>query len=424
MTSAQPVTTMTTAPAPAVLRPARSGPVAALQQWGMAHVGLGLALLRQVWPIAHWGQTYLVTRHDDVREVFLSDADFAVPYAAKLDVIMGGEPFFLGMANTEAYRRDTQAMRLALRRDDVATRLAPAVLQQARAIVAASQGRVEVVDALARRVTFDVLCDYFGVPPPLPAEGDLRVWATRLFEFQFADSGNDPALRREVDLMAPALRAHIDRLIMRRRTSGVWRDDVLGRCLAFQAEGRPGFSDTQIRSALIGFIVGGLPQPPMVIPQALEQLLRRPQALAGAQAAARQDDDALLGRHVFEALRFDPLAPALLRHTTHEHLVAAGTTRATRIPAGATVAVAFSSAMMDARRVADPGCFRTDRPTSDYLHFGHGLHTCFGLYINQMLIPLILKPLLQCAQLRRAPGPAGHLRKNGIFASELWVSCG
>ena len=47
-----------------------------------------------------------------------------------------------------------------------------------------------MVDTLVRRVTFDVLGDYFGVPKP--PDGDLRVWATRLFEFQFADRGTIP----------------------------------------------------------------------------------------------------------------------------------------------------------------------------------------------------------------------------------------
>ena len=90
---------------------------------------------------------------------------------------------------------------------------------------------------------------------------------------------------------------------------GCDQDDVLGRCLDMQAKGEPGFSDDQIRTALMGFVVGGPPQPPMVVPQALEQLLRRPPALAGAQEAARSGDDKLLAGYVFEAMRFDPLAP-------------------------------------------------------------------------------------------------------------------
>jgi hypothetical protein len=53
-----------------------------------------------------------------------------------------------------------------------------------------------------------VLGRYFGVTDP--PGGDLRVWATRLFGVQFADGGNDPEIRKEVDQMAPKLREHMD----------------------------------------------------------------------------------------------------------------------------------------------------------------------------------------------------------------------
>lgn len=402
-----------------VLRPGPGGLKARLAGWALARAGFGFRVLRTLRPIPRLGRTVLVTRYDDVREVFLDDRAFAVPYRDKLDVIMGGEPFFLGMGDTPEYRRDTRAMRLAFRPEDIADRLAPAVERRAEALVAESGGRIEVVDALVRRVTFEVLCDYFGTPGPDGA--DLRVWATRLFEFQFADQGDDPALRREVDAFAPALRAHIDALIEHRRASRTSKDDVLGRCLAPQAQGRPGFSDAQIRSALVGFIVGGLPQPPMVVPQAMEQLLRRPDALAGAVAAARGGDDALLAGHVFEAMRFDPLAPALTRVAVEDRTVAAGTRRASKIARGSSVLVAFSSAMMDGRRVPEPQRFDPRRLPHEYLHFGYGLHTCFGLRLNQALLPLMLKPLLRRPNLRRAPGPEGHLRKRGAFAERLVV---
>ena len=403
-----------------VLRPQKPGVGTWLMGQAMAHYGAAFAVLRAVRPKRAVGRTVLVTRYDDVREVMLADPDFPVPYHDKLDVIMGGEPFFLGMGDTDLYRRDTAAMRMAVRPDDIPSRLAPAAAARAEALAAAAGGRIEVVD-LTRAITFEVLCDYFGVDAP--KDGDLRVWATRLFEFQFADPGGDPALRREVDVMAPALRAHVDGLIAARKAGAPAKDDVLGRCLGFQAEGRPGFSDLQIRSALIGFVVGGLPQPPMVAPQALEQLLRRPDALVGAVRAALDDDDALVGGHVFEALRFDPLGPALTRHTAHDHRLAAGSARSTVVKVGDTVLAGFSSAMMDGRRVADPGRFDPRRPASDYMHFGYGLHTCFGIHINRALIPLMLKPLLR-RRPRRAAGPAGRLSKRGAFADTLWVEYG
>lgn len=398
-----------------IVRPAGTGLVARLRQWALGHIGIGFAVLRRVWPIARLGHTVLVTRYDDVREVFLADDDFPVTYKPKLDVIMGGEPFFLGMGDTPQYRQDTAAMRLAVRRDNIAARLVPAAIQRAQELLRQSGGRLEVVDYV-RTITFDVLCPYFGIAQPEGA--DLRVWATRLFEFQFADPGNDPALRREVDRMAPALRAHIDGLIVQRDSSA---DTVLGRCLAFQAENRPGFSDPQIRTALIGFLVGGVPQPPMVVPQALEQLLRRPPALAAAQDAAWRGDDTAVSAYLFEALRFDPLGPFLIRGVARDHVVAAGTSRATKIAAGSTVFVSFASAMMDPRRVPDAEAFNANRPDEAYMHFGYGLHQCFGLHINQALLPLMLKPLLAAANLRRAPGPAGHLSKAGPFADQLWV---
>ncbi|MEO8811306.1 MAG: cytochrome P450 [Caulobacteraceae bacterium] len=402
-----------------VLRPAPTGAAARLAALAMEHVDAAFAAARAVWPIPRLGAAALVTRYDDVREALLADDCFAAPYGPKLDVIMGGEAFFLGMGDTPAYRRDTAAMREVVRAGDIAPRLTGSVARAAAAVVDGAPGRIEVVDALARKVTFEVLCDYFGVRDP--PDADMRVVATRLFEFQFADPTNDPALRRDVDVMAPLLRRHLDATIAARRRVGSAIDDVLGRCLDRAASGAPGFSDVEIRTGLIGLIVGGLPQPPMVVPQALDQLLRRPDALAGAAAAAAADDDALLAGHVFEALRFDPLAPALMRAVVRDRTIAAGTGRATALKAGSSLLVSTRSAMRDPRRIRDPGHFDPRRPAHDYLHFGYGLHTCFAMAINRAVLPLMLKPLLLRPGLRRAPGAAGRLSKRGAFADSLTV---
>jgi cytochrome P450 len=150
-------------------------------------------------------------------------------------------------------------------------------------------------------------------------------------------------------------------------------------------------------------------------------LLRRPDALARAQQAASDGDNASLAGFFFEAMRFDPLAPALPRLATREGRLAIGTRRATTIPAGAAVYAAFSSAMMDERRVPSPRQFNPRRLPHEYLHFGYGLHMCFGIHMNQALLPLMLKPLLTRAHLRRAPGQAGRLSKSGAFSNALHV---
>jgi cytochrome P450 len=390
-------------------------------QWLFDHPEVFLSLLRDLAPILVLKKIAFVTRYDDVKEVFLADDAFGVPYADKLNVITGGVPFILGMDDSPRYRAKRDAMRSVIRidpthavvaTDDIETRLVPATERAAQSFVAGTNGRVDVLE-LSRKVTFDVLLEYFGTPAP--ANGDLVVWATRLFESIFHVGRADPALDRDAAAYADALRAHLDHLVQARRRGGEHHDDVLGRCVA------AGFSDSEIVGALAGFIVAGLPQPPMVLPKVIEQLLRRPKILAQAQAAARADDDARLAKYIFEAMRFDPLAPFLQRITIREHVLAAGTSRAKKIEPGTRVLFFFASAMMDGRRVPNPKSFNPDRPPNNYILFGYGLHQCFGLHMNKRLLPLMLKPLLKQSGLRRANGPEGRLRKQGVFPDRMVV---
>ncbi len=385
--------------------------------WALDRFDVFARVLRRVWPIPRGFGRAAVLRFEDVVEVFARDRDFPVDYRGKLDVIMGGQPFFLGMDNTDAYRRDIGVLRQAMRVGDAAG-LAAAAERRSAEIVAASGGRLEVVQAM-RDIAFDVLGRYFGVTAPEGA--NLQAWATHLFAFQFADPGNDPALRQEVDRIAPLLRAHIDSLIAARCQTGGGDDDVLGRLLALQAAGVPGTEGDAVRSALLGLVVGGPPQPPMVTPQALNQLLDRPDVLAAARAAAASDDDAALAGIVNEAMRFDPLAPGLFRRAAVDTTIGLGRPRAARVKAGTRVFVAFRSAMQDPLFVADPSRFDPGRPADQYIHFGHGLHTCFGIHVNRVMLPAMLKPILARPNLRRAPGAAGRLTKRGGFSDQLTV---
>jgi len=397
-----------------VLRPGPTGLKRVMARAVMGLIPIALSFCRRFWRVPHFGKFYIAALHDDVREVFATDRDFGVVYKPKLDVIMNNQPFILGLPDGEQYRAALNGMRRVARRDDLPA-LAAKVEAMAEAIVAQANGQLEVVDALIRRVTFGFIQNYLGIAD----RPDLQAWCTRLFEYQFVSS--DAPLVAEVKQIAPALRAHIMAEIARCISQPAGRDDVMARCLAFQANGEAGFSDDEICTNLMGLLVGGPPQPPMVVPQALEQLLRRPEALKGAQDAARANDDAALASYVIEAMRFDPLAPGLPRLALRDCVIAAGTSHEKKIPAGATVFAAFASAMMDSRRLADPGHFNSSRLPYEYIHFGYGVHQCFGLHINQATLHLMLKPLLQRENLRRAPGSAGRLRKSGAFAEALIV---
>jgi cytochrome P450 len=390
------------------------------------HIDVFVAPLRDFAPILILKKKNLavVTRYDDVKEVFLADNAFGVPYAPKLTLVTGGVPFLLGMEESQAYRDSLKAWQDVFRlvpgteAADVTTRLVPATEAAAERIVAASRGRVDTIK-LASQASLEVFLDYFGVPAP--ADGDIALWSERLFEWLFHVGKPEPQMDADAAAYSKALLAHVERVIAARKASGEKKDDVLGRCLEKQAEGKAGFTDHEIRGTMAGFIVAGLPQPPMVLPKVIEQLLRRPKILAEAQEVARRNDDDTLAKYVFEAMRFDPLAPFLQRIAKRAHLLADGTFRAKKIERGWHVMFFFASAMMDERRVSSPKSFNPNRPPHHYILFGHGLHQCFAIQINQKLLPLILKPLLKRQGLRRASGPEGHLRKRLVYPEHLDV---
>ena len=80
-----------------------------------------------------------------------------------------------------------------------------------------------------------------------------------------------------------------------------------------------------IRAILIGMIDGFVPTNTMAGGHILEMLLRKPVFMARAQAAASADDDALLKRCLFEAMRFKPLNPGPFRSCAEDYTIASST---------------------------------------------------------------------------------------------------
>lgn len=391
----------------------------ALKQWAEDNPRVTFALLRRIKPILHLKSKnlVLVTRYDDVREVLAQDDVFEVTYGPKMTALGDGQNFFLGMQRSPAYERDVSAMRVAAARAHVAERIVPFVDSEAEGIVAAAAGTIDVVQDLARPVATRTVVDYFGTPGP--SEKEQSDGAHTMFRFLFIDPEDDPDLRTRALQAGADTRAYLEAAIAARKVDSTVHDDVLERCLKMQAAGVAGMDDVGIRNNLLGLIVGAIPTTALCATYALEELLYRPQELAAAQAAATADDDATVAKYVFEALRFRPIGPGLVRLTTEDYVLSKGNRRATEIPAGTVVLALTSSAMFDDRDIDDPDEFRIDRPDYHYLHFGYGLHTCFGQYINEEQIPRILKPLLKRSNLHRASGADGMLAMDGPFPSRL-----
>ncbi len=375
-------------------------------------------LLRKVDPILVLKDIAIVTRFTDAQEVLSRDNVFHVPYAMHFDRLCDGRNFFLGMENTPEYARDVATMRLAIRREDIPNVVAPFVAARAGAIVNASDGQIDVVTQLADMVPSALVEHYLGCASA-PGPHDFAEQAAAISGFLFLPS--TPELEQKALADAKRMRDTLRATIAARKAAPLPVDDVLARLLAMQEMGMPGLTDEDLLNKLFGIVVAIIPTTSGAVARALDELFRRPEMLARAQEAARADDYATIQQFILEALRFNPIGPGVFRVASADYTLAADTRRAKTIPQGKQVLVALESAMMDADVIDDPRSFRLDRPAWQYLHFGYGLHTCFGQYINAVQLPRILGAVLKRENLRRAPGKEGTLQLAGPFPAHLVV---
>ncbi len=423
MANTNPDTGLNVGPSPFLLK---------IKDWALTHPTLVMAVLRCLKPILVIKNFAVVTRFDDVQEVMARDDVFHVTYQAKMEKVTTGENFFLGMQNSPQYSRDVSLMRLAMRREDV-PRIATFVEQTAERLLAgmvaaggagagaaagaAATIRVDIVPALTKPVPTFLVGEYFGTPGW--NRGQFTEAAAAMFAYLFYP---DDPLNEKIALAGAArTRAYLDQAITLRRESGADIDDALGRCLKMQQTGMPGCDDVAIRNNFIGMLIGLIPTTSKCAVLCLDYLLSHPALLAGAQEAARADDDDLINQYVLESLRFNSFGPGLQRLCAKDYTVAAGTWRATTIKAGTKVFVTLQSAMLDGRKLPDPNEFRLDRPAWSYMHYGYGLHTCFGQYINAVQIARIVKVVLKRKNLRRAAGPEGQMQVDGAFPAHMTV---
>jgi cytochrome P450 len=373
--------------------------------------------MRKHKPIISTKAVTVVALAEDVKEVLGDPARFTAGlYGPKMEAVTG--PFILGVDDTPLYRHDHAAMDRAVRREDMAG-LGDAMLGYARELVAAAGEEIDVVTGLADPALIRAIDDYFGTPGP-DAETQAR-WARDIFWELFINVNNLAETRERALADAAEWRVHLDGLIDARKTAlkagEDVPDDVLTRLLRYQDEGEPNFFDISIRHNILGNIVGWIPTVSNSMARAVNVLLEREDELAGAQAAARAGDRDLVGQYVWEALRFSPQNFALLRLCPDEQVIAKGTDRETTVPAGSTIFAATLSAMHDERAVSDPEEFKVDRPWSDYMLFGHGLHTCYGQQIVRNQLPAMMLALLEGPTIKRD----GKLKWDGPFPSSLAV---
>ena len=349
-----------------------------------------------------------VTRSGDVRDVLSRHQVFTVSgYAPMMDASVG--PYMLARDGTTINQRDKGLLRALLRQEDLPRIRELAGELTGRALAAAAPtGRVELVSEVSRLVPIRVVEEYFGFRGP-----DLATmfrWSRATQADMFHNQKDDPQVHQDNLRAGAEMVACVRGLLTTGRqelASGEGRDTALGRMLATRLPEEVGFDDERLVINTCGFLIGAGETTSAAIVQILDQLLEHPEWLSAARTAAEAGDQDRLAAVCWEALRFNPINPFVVRTSSQDAVIGSGRRR-TRVKAGTTVLACTRSAMWDARAMESPREFRPGRPAEDYLHFGFGHHTCLGDHVSSAVIPETVRQLVQLPGLRRDDGAAGR----------------
>jgi cytochrome P450 len=218
-----------------------------------------------------------------------------------------------------------------------------------------------------------------------------------LFHDLFINLSNDRSIQLTAEKSFHELGPYLLDLIAERKQQILERNvrnDFLSRMIKLQLNGEISLDDDGIRRNISGLIVGALDTTSKVSTLIVEQLLNKPEWLEQARAVV--DDEQAFLHLCFDVLRFDTMASVMRRYSRNGVDIAG-----THIPQGCEVFVATLSAMFDEQAWPEPYRIMTDRPLDRYLHFGDGMHRCFGEYINRIQVPMIVGSLVRLPNLRK-----------------------
>ena len=419
----------------------------------LSHLGLlrlVFDLLRVVRPVSLFRSTLVVTKATEVREVLERFDDFflgqfiepGMPWGRFIMTIDGREQHDLERGllwqavNPSA---DVEAIR------DIARKVCNTTIEGA-------SHRLDVVTQLAEPVMIAIFAEYFGISPVGGLQGMRQVMRDLAGIIMVNPPlGSRPWMesRKNIDLLTIQLTTQIgNKKASRAAPQGSQTpSDFLTRLVNLHSASSPAwFDDDWIRRYLTGLVATGAATVVRGTTHAVDQLLAHPECLPHARKLAAeldQNEENLRGcvspesspeqtrlkcdlenarrrllQWIYEALRFRPMLPLLIRDCPRDTVVAKGRRQARLVPGGTRVVASPLAAMFDPEAFPDPSRF-TERPLADYLHFGIGPRECFGRYIAETVMIEIVRSLLRLPDLARAEGTAGRVRYQGPVPCSL-----
>jgi cytochrome P450 len=255
---------------------------------------------------------------------------------------------------------------------------------------------IELIEAFAERGSCEFV-EEFGVPLPVAMiagqigldddPGRVKRWSDAAVD-RFSQMV-DHERKLECARSLVEFQHYIKGLIDDRKANG--GNDLLTDLVEARVEGETPLSDPEIMSLMQQFMVAGNETTTSTLAGGLLQLIRNPDQMAKAKAAAGGRDPKLLGNLVEEALRFETPTAGMWR------IVKADTELGgMAIPAGSVVQLRYAAANRDPKKFPDPDRFDIERTNArTHLSFGKGPHMCVGNMLSRKEMLVAFDELLE-----------------------------
>lgn len=255
---------------------------------------------------------------------------------------------------------------------------------------------IELIEAFADRGECEFV-EEFGVPLPVAMIAgqiglddnpkQVKLWSDAAVD-RFSQMV-DFERKKECVRSLVEFQHYMKGLIDDRRANG--GNDLLTDLVEAWIEGETPLSDPEIMSLMQQFMVAGNETTTSTLAGGLLQLIRNPDQMAKAKAAAGGRDPKVIGNLVEEALRYETPTAGMWR------IVKADTELGgVAIPNGAVVQLRYAAANRDPGRFPDPDRFDIDRTNArTHLSFGKGPHMCVGNMLSRKEMLVAFDELLE-----------------------------
>ena len=236
-----------------------------------------------------------------------------------------------------------------------------------------------------------------------------------------------PPLRRNLGRWSPwgrFLRARIaldefiyEEIALRRAESAAGddeRDDILSLLLAARDEDGEPMSDEELRDELVTVLAAGHETTATGLAWAVERLTRNPAVLERLRASLA-DGDEYLDATIRETLRTRPVIVDVARRTTAPLQIGGY-----ELPTGTFVMAAIAALHYKPELFPDPEEFRPERflgeraDTYSWIPFGGGVRRCIGASFAEYEMRVVLRTMLERAELRAADPKPEKIRPRNI----------